>query len=289
MSWREEFGAWEGSSSSADSAARNRDQELSDQSPDEDSSDNTEQIAAAPSWRNDANQWLDYESSGSDEEFFEDLTYEDEQYLDQEQDYQYDDSDEYDYDDEFDWDEDEAPRRRFPVPSLPTISPRYVVAAVVSAVVIGCGAAWFLSGEQEQEEAQDVRFSVVDNSAESTSASSSSAPVSTPCEGMPAASDDSLAGVVVAFNTAYYSNDAQGLLETVAEDSYLAEQGWDEILPDFAGSSWCAKTSALTESTASVDTTVTLPSGTKTSHQQTYEFEWADGAARIESISSRES
>ncbi|WP_027020480.1 hypothetical protein [Corynebacterium sputi] len=289
MSWREEFGAWEGSSSSADSAARNQDQELSDTSTGEDSSESTEQIAEAPSWRNDADQWLDYESSGSDAEFLEDLTDEDEQYFDQEQHYQYDDSDEYDWDDELDWDEDEAPRRRLSFPSLPTISPRYVVAAVVGAVVLGCGAAWFLSGEQEQEQAQDVRFSVVDNSAESTSASLSSTPVSTPCEGMPAASDDSLAGVVVAFNTAYYSNDAQGLLETVAEDSYLAEQAWDELLPDFAGSSWCAKTSALTESTASVDTTVTLPSGTKTSHQQTYEFEWADGAARIESISSRES
>ena len=81
-----------------------------------------------------------------------------------------------------------------------------------------------------------------------------------------------LRSAVVAFEKAYYGQDTDALMETVAQDSGLAETDWETVLPEAApeGTTWCVTIQPTKPQAKSVDIdlTVTDPNGEETMYRQ---------------------
>ncbi|MEZ2190070.1 hypothetical protein [Corynebacterium sp. CCM 9204] len=86
-----------------------------------------------------------------------------------------------------------------------------------------------------------------------------------------AEASSSLRGAIVVFETVYYSQDADGVLDTVAAGSGLAATDWETVLPKAApnGVSWCAVMRPELGQTVDIDLTVTDPAGEVTTYPQT--------------------
>lgn len=86
--------------------------------------------------------------------------------------------------------------------------------------------------------------------------------------------DDSLRGTVANWQDAYYAQDTS-LTKYLAEDSWMHEQDWDEILPEAApeGVSWCAVMAPVekseSETSVDVDLMVTFADDSSQTYQQT--------------------
>lgn len=85
-----------------------------------------------------------------------------------------------------------------------------------------------------------------------------------------AAGRNDLRSTVVAFETAYYSRDARGLMETVAKDSGLAATEWDTVLDQAApeGTTWCVTLQPTQGSSVDIDLVVTSPDGEEQTYRQ---------------------
>ena len=105
------------------------------------------------------------------------------------------------------------------------------------------------------------------------------------------ADSSSLRGAVAAFETAYYSQDADGVMDTVADGSGLSATDWDTVLPEAApeGVSWCAVMQPESGPTVDIDLTVTDPDGDITTYPQTIRGEKTKtGSWQLVSVSARE-
>ena len=100
----------------------------------------------------------------------------------------------------------------------------------------------------------------------------------------------SLRGAIAAFETAYYSQDADGVMDTVAAGSGLAATDWETVLPKAApdGVSWCAVMQPESGQTVDIDLTVTDPAGEITTYPQTIRGEKKAGSWQLVSVSARE-
>lgn len=168
---------------------------------------------------------------------------------------------------------------------------------MISAVVLGVGlvgASTVLAFMNKQEQPEPVamptttekkRPAPVGYAGECTDASGK-----TPI----AASSKDLRGAVVAFEEAYYSQDSEALLETVAKDSGLAETDWDTVLPEAApeGTTWCVTIQPAKPEARSVDIdlNVTDPDGDETTYRQRVSGKTVPGTQqwRLTKIESRQ-
>ncbi|MDO4606975.1 MAG: hypothetical protein Q4B12_06610 [Bowdeniella nasicola] len=202
-----------------------------------------------------------------------------------------DDTDVYDdYDGDFDDDVAYPPRRRGlrgrprRLGQRSWVRPTAVVAGVAVVVCGAAAAVLAFGGPDEVPPAQDHRAELV------AGAASAEAPAVSPgpCEGMPAPDRTTFAATITAFNTAYYAADVEALLETVADDSYLADQEWSELLAKTKGSRWCVTFGEETQKTADATVVVTSPDGARSQFEQRFTFaSVGDGTFVVTQIDNR--
>ncbi len=84
------------------------------------------------------------------------------------------------------------------------------------------------------------------------------------------AGSESLEAAITAFQTAYHERDADGVLAVVAQDSVMAGENWQEILPLAApeGTTWCATFSPESDTSVATDLTITDPTGKSVIYRQ---------------------
>lgn len=102
--------------------------------------------------------------------------------------------------------------------------------------------------------------------------------------------DATLRGTVARWQEAYYAQDADGLGQYLAPESWMHEQDWAAILPEAApeGTSWCAVMAPVEDSSVDVDLMVTFADGSSQTYQQTVVgAQGPDGTWMIDDIVTR--
>lgn len=119
-----------------------------------------------------------------------------------------------------------------------------------------------------------------------SSTSTSAVPVEK-CPDQPEVSQESVEGVVVAFQAAYFAGDSSAIGETIAPGSYLAGVDWLTVVGDLVGADFCVKIASVSGDVVEADTTVKTVSGEELLFRQKITVIKTEGGYRIWEIEDR--
>lgn len=120
-----------------------------------------------------------------------------------------------------------------------------------------------------------------------TQETTTSVPAPVKCPHQVKADEHTPEGAVVAWNTAYFSGDADELTSMIAPDSYLKDTDWGTLLADQVGATWCAKTKKISDTEVQASVTAKLTNGNEVLYPQNYTLVQRDGRYLVAEIENR--